>query len=234
MQRPGFLNGISILKPKVSNLSQWWGQQDPWQRRPQVQSYDPKSGGAGTQIKVQGYNFSQGGIQGVRFQGSGRGGFSYGQQGQISYQVNNDAQLTITVPSGLMGQQRIYLESQTGQIDVGEFFPTEQAEQAASKVIQEKQQALQIDLEAQKKEREALQKERESFQQSQAKFKEEQAALTTKQAEVQKSEADIKSALDAQAQQQAQAQQEMMKKIYMVGGGVAVLFVIMAFVMKKE
>lgn len=227
--RPGYLRHLGEMQPS-KGFAQWgWDQPQP----PVVYSFEPKTGGVGATITIQGSNFknnyNQDTVFGVSFTGSGNQRIP-----ATTFAIPNSAQITVTVPSGVIPGS-IYLKSNQGDFPTQDkFYPTEAAEKAATEAVKAEEAKLQVDLAAQAKAREDLQKEREAFQAAQAKFKTDQEALAKTQAEVQKGQADVaKSQADVQniVVQEAQARKDLMQKV-MIGGGVLALLVIMSMLKK--
>lgn len=228
MRRLGNLNGFGQLAPSPAVVT----------------SYSPTTGGLGTKVVIVGYNFStqsndsfgsnqgQTHVTGVKFSGA---------QGTTIpvYDVDNDRQITVTVPSGLIGDQKLTVDytattpavtsysswtagrTITSTLNVGTFVPTEQAQQAATQAVTQQEQNLQIDLTANKSARDA-------FNTAQTQFQAQQTQLTTQQAALAQGQANLQTMISAQQTQEAQFK----KTAMMAGIGGVLLLVIILFLLK--
>lgn len=229
MRRLGNLNGFGQITPSPFVVT----------------SYSPTTGGPGTKIIIAGYNFStqnndsfgsnqqgQTHVTGVKFSGA---------QGTTipNYSVDSDRQITVTAPSGLIGDQKLTIDytattpattsysswtagrTITSTINVGTFVPTEQAQQAATQAVTQQEQNLQIDLTANKTARDA-------FNTAQTQFQAQQAQLTTQQTALAQGQASLQTMISAQ-----QAQEAQFKKTAMIAGiGGVLLLVVIIFLLR--
>jgi len=200
-----------------------------------VANYSPNTGPPGTKIIVTGSGFFTNLGWGSKGQSRVTSLIFTGSQGSTTptYTVDSDQQITITVPSGLLGDQKLSFtysvpkpRSSSGgfsiggpiseTLQIGPFIPTEQAQQAAAQAVTQEEKNLQVDIAANKAAREA-------FETAQAQFQQQQAQLKTQQVTLTQSQADLQTLVASQQAQQAKFEQ------YAMYAGIGAVVLLIAF-----